>query len=154
MAKKKIKNGPVTIEVPDYLVPPKGAGTLSPAQVQALVKPRPGLGVVCDAAADALENDELDFQAPKGITPAILRKAGERAEGMDLIVKHLENTLEMYKQGNLIVDAEAFELISKLNDQIKVQGKRDKTVLTAFAGVTAYFKKTAKTSKKKAALRG
>ena len=151
---KKIKNGPVTVEVPDHLVPPKGAGTLTPTQVKEIYKPRQGLGLACQAAADALENEELDFMAPKGVTPDALRKAGQRAEEMDLYIRHLEGVLEVFKQGNLIADAEAFELLSKLNDQVKTQGKRNKAVSTAFAGLTAYFKVGAPKGKKKQQLGG
>lgn len=154
MAKRKVKNGPVTIEVESHLVPPKEAGTLSAAQIKSIYRPRPGLGLACQAAAEAMENGEVNFMAPEGVTPDVLRKAGQRAEEMDLVIRHLEGVIELYKQGNLIVDAEAFTLISKVNDQVKAQGKRNKAIKTAFSAVSAYFKSSAPKNKRNQRLGG
>lgn len=145
---KKIKNGLVTIEVPEHLYPDKKAGTLTTAQVIKMYRPRAGLGVACDAAAEALDNKELKFVAPEGITAEKLRKAGARAEGMDNLVINVEALLEQLKQANLIADIEAFDLLSQINDQVKAQGKRNKAVTTAFAGLNAYFKIGAPKKKK------
>lgn len=148
---KKIKHGLVTMEVPDHLYPDKKAGTLTADQVKKMYRPRLGLGVACDAAAEAMENEDLGFVAPKGITPEMLRKAGVRAEGMDHLVTNVEALLEQLKQANLIADLEAFELLSQVNDQVKAQGKRNKAITTAFSGLTSYFKIGAPKRKKKEA---
>ena len=98
-----------------------------------------GIGSVCEVAADILEKSGTRFAAPAGVTPASLRTSGKRAEGIDQVILDLDVVLNKLKQGNLLLDAEAWEQIRKLNDQVKVQGKHDPEVLVMFKPVLDFF---------------
>jgi hypothetical protein len=97
------------------------------------------IGLVCDAAADALEKSGTKFAAPAGVTPALLRTMGKRAEGIDQVILDLDVVLNKLKQANLLFDAEAWEQIRKLNDQVKAQGKHDPEVMVMFKPVLDFF---------------
>jgi hypothetical protein len=94
---------------------------------------------VCDAAADALDKSGAKFSAPTGVTPASLRSKGKRAEGIDQVILDLEVVLNKLKQGNLLFDADAYDEIRKLNDQVKAQGKRDSELMVMFKPVVDFF---------------
>ena len=65
--------------------------------------------------------------------------AGDRAEAIDLVINDMEVVLQTLKQANLIFDAEAYEQLRKVNDQVKAQGKHDPELLTIFKDVIDYF---------------
>lgn len=133
MADKTVKYGNVSITVPDHLVPPDEAGTLSALEVSRIPRSPRAVGTLCDMAADAMERAGKTFQAPAGVTADSLRKAGERADGMDLVIHDIEVLLNRYKQGNLLVDAAAFALVRQVNDQIKAQSKQNPELTQFFA---------------------
>ena len=145
---KKLKQGKTTIEIADHIYPPAKAGTMSADDLKRIPKARTGVGAVCDGAADAIEQLEGEFTAPKSVTSKSLREAGRKAEDVDAVVNDVEQMLAKLKQANLIFDAEALELLGSLNDQVKAQGKRNERVRLAFSGLTAYFaNETAKKTK-------
>lgn len=133
MADKTVKYGTVSITVPDHLVPPEEAGSLSPVEVSRIPRAPRAVGTLCDLAADGIERAGKAFQAPAGVTPDSLRKAGERADGMDLVIHDLEVLLNRYKQGNLLVDAAAYAIVRQINDQIKAQSKQNPELTQFFA---------------------
>jgi len=69
------------------------------------------------------------------VTPASLRTLGKRAEEIDQVILDLEVVMNKLKQANLLFDAEAWEQIRKLNDQVKAQGKHDPEVMVMFKPV-------------------
>jgi hypothetical protein len=107
--------------------------------VREIVKPAAGLGVACEAAAKAIEDAGDKFQPPPGVTPEGLRLAGRRAEGADGVLLDLAVVTELAKQSNYLFDAEAYRLLSRVNDQVKSQGKDHPDLRTMFAAVSAYF---------------
>jgi hypothetical protein len=133
MADKTVKYGTVSITVPDYLVPPEEAGTLSPVEVSRIPRAPRAVGTLCDLAADGIERAGKAFQAPAGVTADSLRKAGERADGMDQVIQDIEVLLNRYKQGNLLVDSAAYAIVRQVNDQIKVQAKQNPELNQFFA---------------------
>lgn len=129
--------------------PPAKAGKLTAAEKKRVPKARPGLGVACasGAAGIRLTGDEIDV--PRDVTPEYLEFLGERSEGIDLLIKDLEMLLEIFKQTNLLFDAEALEVVARLNK--RVNESKNPAVRAAFAGVLAYFAVYGTKSKKKAA---
>jgi ABC-type transporter Mla subunit MlaD len=134
-----IQHGTVTVSIPDEFAPPAQAGNLGPEEVRRIAKAPRGIGLVCDAAADALEKSGTKFAAPLGVVPASLRALGKRAEGIDQVILDLDVVLNKLKQANLLFDAEAWEQIRKVNDQVKAQGKHDPEVLVMFKPVLDFF---------------
>lgn len=60
---------------------------------------------------------------PPGVTADALATACERADGIDQIIIDLEVVLAILKQANLLFDAEAWELLRRVNGQLKEQMK-------------------------------
>lgn len=135
----ELQHGTVSVSIPDEFALPAAAGAMSPDEVRRIPKAPRGIGLVCDAAADALEKSGSKFIAPAGVTPASLRAKGKRAEGIDQVILDLEVVLNKLKQANLLFDADAYDEIRKTNDQVKVQGKRDPEVLVMFKPVVDFF---------------
>ncbi len=135
----EIQHGTVTVSIPDEFTLPAQAGNMSQDEVRRIAKAPRGIGLVCDAAADALEKSGTRFTAPAGVTPASLRAKGTRAEGIDQVILDLEVVLNKLKQANLLFDADAYDEIRKTNDQVKAQGKRDPEVLVMFKPVVDFF---------------
>jgi hypothetical protein len=57
------------------------------------------------------------------ITAEKLQSACEKAEDIDQVINDLEVVLTTLKQANLLFDAEAWELLRRVNDQVKAQMK-------------------------------
>lgn len=141
-----VQHGTVTVKIADEFAPPPEAGNLGPEEVRRIAKAPRGIGLICDAAADAVEKAGTRFSPPSGVTPASLRTAGKRAEGIDQVILDLEVVLNRLKQANLLFDAEAWEEIRKMNDQVKAQGKHDPEILVMFKPVLDFFVRGPRTS--------
>ena len=126
-------------------VPPDEAGSLSAAEVARIPRAPRAVGTLCELAADAIERAGKAFQPPAGVTPDSLRKAGERADGMDLVIHDIEVLLNRYKQGNLLVDAQAYSIVRQVNDQVKAQAKLNPELSHFFAQLLQAFAKVRST---------
>ena len=118
-----IKHGTVTVTVPNTLTPPANAGTLSPDEVQRIPKAPRGIGLVGTQTADAIDKAGAKLTLPAGVTSAALSAACARADGIDQVIVDLEVVLATLKQANLLFDAEAWELLRRVNGQVKEQMK-------------------------------
>ncbi len=134
----ELTRGTVTILLPDGVDIPPEAGKLSVEEKRKLPKARKGIGLACSLAATELEKSDNKLAVP-GVEAGPLRKAGTLAEKMDEIIEDLEVILETVKQANLIDDAEAFNMLRKVNDQVKSQSKFDPSIAIRFTAVTEYF---------------
>ena len=134
-----IRHGTVTVSIADELAPPPEAGNLGPDEVRRIAKAPRGIGLICDATADAMEKAGAKFTAPGGVSPASLRALGKGAEGTDQVILDLDVVLNKFKQANLLFDAEAWEEIRKTNDQVKAQGNHDPEVLVMFKPLLGFF---------------
>ncbi|MBL9007215.1 MAG: hypothetical protein JNJ46_23360 [Myxococcales bacterium] len=139
MADKTLKFGSVAVTLPDSLVPPDEAGSLSPAELARIPKAPRAVGALCESAADGIERAGKAFQPPPGITVDALRKAGQKADGIDLIIHDVEVVLNRLKQGNLLFDAEAYKLVRQVNDQVKAQSKHSPELAKIFAPLLQAF---------------
>jgi hypothetical protein len=119
----EIKYGSVAVSVPDTLKPPTNAGTLSPDEVRRLPKPPRGIGLVGAHTADAINKAANKLTLPAGVTADALAAACARADGIDQVIIDLEVVLTTLKQANLLFDAEAWELLRRVNGQVKEQMK-------------------------------
>jgi hypothetical protein len=135
----EVKHGTVSVTVADALAPPPKAGNLSAEEVKRLPKARRGIGLACEQTADAIEKLGPKFTLPAGVTAASLRTMGSRAEDIDQVITDLEVVLATLKQANLMFDAEAWEQIRKVNDQVKAQAKHDPELLAPFKALVDYF---------------
>ena len=134
-----IRHGTVTVTIADEFAPPPEAGNMGPDAVRRIAKAPRGIGLICDATADAVEKSGAKFTPPAGVTPVSLRALGKRAEGIDQVILDLDVVLNKLKQANLLFDAEAWEQIRKTNDQVKVQGKHDPEILVMFKPLLDFF---------------
>ena len=136
---KTITHGTITVAVPDHLAPPEKAGKMTADEIARIPKPRRGIGVVCDQAADAMEKAAGKFAPPPGVTADSLRQAGQRADDIDTFLIDIDVVREVLRQANLIFDADAYEQVRKMNDQVKAQGKHNPELLTIFQQLLDYF---------------
>jgi len=134
-----IRHGTVTVSIADELAPPPEAGNLGPDEVRRIAKAPRGIGLICDATADAMEKAGAKFTAPGGVSPASLRALGKGAEGTDQVILDLDVVLNKFKQANLLFDAEAWEQVRKMNDQVKAQGKHDPEFTVMFKPLLDFF---------------
>jgi hypothetical protein len=68
-----------------------------------------------------------------------LRAAGARAESIDGVIADLTVVLDILKQANLLFDADAWEQLRKMNDQVKAQGKHEPDLLKIFDPLVKYM---------------
>lgn len=134
-----VKHGTISIKIPDELAPPERAGKLAPEEVARIPKPPRGIGLICAQAADAIEKAGDKFAPPPGVTPASLRAAGERADEIDQFLLDLEVVQQILQQANLLFDADAWEQVRKMNDQVKAQAKHDPALAKMFQQLLDYF---------------
>jgi hypothetical protein len=135
----EIKHGAVTVTIPDELAPPPEAGSLTPEEVRRIPKAPRGIGLICATAADALEKAGGRLAAPADVSPSSLRASGQRAEDVDQILADLDVVTNKLKQANILFDADAWEQVRKLHDQVKAQGKHDPELLVMFGGLLDVF---------------
>jgi len=128
----EVKHGTVSVTIPDSLTPPDRAGKLTPDEVKRLPKPPRGIGLVGAHTADAIDKAGDKLTLPKDIAAELLRAACERADNIDQVIVDLEVVLGILKQANLLFDAEAWELLRKVNGQVKEQGKFNPELLSIF----------------------
>jgi hypothetical protein len=119
----EVKHGTVSVNIPDALKPPAKAGNMSPDEVKRLPKAPRGIGLVGVHTADAITKAGDKITLPKEVTAAALLAACERADSIDQVIIDLEVVLATLKQANLLFDAEAWELLRKVNGQVKEQMK-------------------------------
>ncbi len=119
----EVKHGTVSLTIADNLTPPPNAGSLSADEVKRLPKAPRGIGLVGMHTADAITKAGDKLTLPKGVTADALLAACDRADGIDQVIVDLEVVLTILKQANLLFDAEAWELLRKVNGQLKEQMK-------------------------------
>jgi hypothetical protein len=112
---------------------------MTPDEVKRIPKARHGIGLLCEQAANAVEKADPTLMLPPGITAASLREAGKRAEEIDLYLRDLETLKFILQQTNLLFDAEAWEQVRALHDQVKTQGKRNALLLEQFSDLLHFF---------------
>lgn len=135
----EIKHGSVTVVIDDSLQIPTEAGKMSPKEVLEIPKPPRGIGGATSDAAQVARDAGDKFTMPAGVTPDVLEKAGEDAEEIDKVIASIEFVLTTLKQANFLLDAKAWEMLRKVNDQVLAQGKTSPEVLTIFKPLTEYM---------------
>lgn len=134
----ELKEGAVTVTLPDALKIPAEAGSLSSDDVRRIAKTRPGLGVTCQATAASMAKKGEEFAVP-GVTAAELADLGNQADLADQVIEDLRTILHRVQQGNLLIDAKAQELLRRVNAQVNAQGKFDANLFERFSTVGTYF---------------
>ena len=136
-----LKQGFVSVAIPDHIVLPAEAGELTSKDMQRLEKARQGVGLTCDATATAIEKDPQRLAVP-GVDPAKLRAAGKVAEDIDLVITDLEVILARLKQGNILLDAAANLMLRKCLAHVRSQEKFDAQLASLVPQLEAYFANT------------
>jgi hypothetical protein len=146
----EFKHGSITVVIPGIWSLSEKAGNLSKDEVQSLAKAAPIIAQVCEDAADGAEVAGPSFMLPQGVSVDELRSAAIRTRSLDKAIAEAEYTLVVLRQNRLLEVATSLQLVGQVNDQGKIQGKRNPRFLELFARVFEFFKKT-KTPKKEAA---
>jgi hypothetical protein len=136
----EIKHGTVAVTVDDTLSLPEKAGNMTPEEVRRVPKARRGIGLVGEHTADALTKAGAKFIPPPGVTVESLLAACRRAESIDQVITDLDVIVNRLKQANLIFDAEAWAMLLKINDQVKVQAKHEPELEAAFSFLRDFMK--------------
>lgn len=136
----EVRHGTVVVTIDDSLEPPERAGNLSPTEVRRLPKARRGIGLVGMHTADAMGKAGARFLAPPGVSPEALVAACQRADGIDQVIVDMEVILQRLKQANLLFDAEAWEMLRKVNDQVKAQSKHEPELAAMFTVLRDFMK--------------
>jgi hypothetical protein len=118
-----ITHGTVSVTISDALAPPDQAGKLTADEVRRIPKPPRGIGLTGEHTADAIGKAGAKLTLPADITADKLSAACKKAENIDQVITDLEVVLTILKQANLLFDAEAWEMLRRVNDQVKAQAK-------------------------------
>jgi hypothetical protein len=136
----KIKHGRAEIGLPDELGElPERAGTLTPKEVNAIPRARRGLGMASALAAEGIRGAGSALTLDLDLTPESIIEASARAESIDVVIADVEFLLHRLKQGNLLLDAEAYMKLRRLKDAVRTQGKYKPELLTMFAAFLSFF---------------
>lgn len=138
----EIKQGTVTVVLPDDIRIPEQAGDLTSKDMQRLAKARRGVGLTCEVTAVAIEKDPARLAIP-GVDSATLRAAGKAAEDIDLYITDLEVILGRLKQANLLLDAEAHLMLRKCLAHVRSQEKFDAQLSALVPQLETYFANSA-----------
>jgi siderophore synthetase component len=140
-----LTHGVITVTIPDNLTPHEQAGQLTAKDMQRLAKAPRDVGGGCEDAAAELEESLKDpataLPVSAHITPDALRLAAAKADDTDKIIQNLEYMLSLFKQSNLLHDADAWKLLREVNDAIQSRAKHDPDVLKRFASTVRFFKR-------------
>jgi len=137
----ELKQGTVSVVIPDHIAVPAQAGELTIKDMQRIEKARRGVGLTCDATATAMEKNPERLAVP-GIEAANLRVAGKVAEDIDSVITDLEVILARLKQANLLLDADAHLQLRKCLAHVRSQEKFDPQLAALVPQLEAYFAKT------------
>jgi hypothetical protein len=137
----EVKHGTIAVTLPNDVEIYDKAGKLDPLAVSRIARAPIGLGQACFNAADSLEKAAGKFIAPEGVTPEVLRVAGQKAEKIDQVIEDLEVILVWAKQSSLLSKADAYEKLRKLNDFVKTQGKYNRACYSIFKLTREFFKR-------------
>ena len=140
-----VTHGSVTLSLPVHVNPPEKAFKMTAEEVKRIPKVQLGIGLACAQAADSGEKAGAKFTWPAGVTPASLRSKGQRAEDVDNVINDVEVILAGMKKANLLFDADAWDELRQVNDQVKAQGKRNPELLTIFKPLVEYLAKAPRT---------
>lgn len=136
----ELKQGAVSVVIPDHIQLPQEAGELTHKDMQRLEKARRGVGLACDTTAAAMEKDPQRLTIAD-VSPAKLRAAGQVAEDIDLVITDLEVILSRLKQANMLLDAEAHLMLRKCLAHVRGQEKFDAQIAGLVPQLEAYFAK-------------
>ncbi|MDD5310076.1 MAG: hypothetical protein PHU25_22390 [Deltaproteobacteria bacterium] len=138
----EIKEGTVTIALPDFVAIPPEAGRLSHAQVLRLPKARKGVSPVCTIVADAMRKN-----------PERLRPANVTAEDLDALARETEAVSGMstdvraaalrVSQVEIIVNARAHDALRRVLAFVRSEEKFDPRLSGLVPELIEYFSRRA-----------
>ena len=143
----EFKHGSISVVVPGIWSISEKAGNLSKEEVKSLAKAAPIISQACEDAADGIEVAGPSFMLPAGVSADELRAAAIRTRALDKAIAEAEYTLVVLRQNRLLEVATSLQLVGQVNDQGKIQGKRNPRFLELFARVFDFFKKAPRAKK-------
>ena len=135
---KEIKNGTVTVAVPDDFDIPAEAGMLCGKSVLRLVKARRGVAETCAQAAEAMRANPERF-CPIGVTPESLEAAGRAAAKVEVVRVDTRTAYTRISQAGLILNGRAHDELRKVLAFIRGQQKFDPRIADLAPCVIEYF---------------
>ncbi len=130
--------GSVTVHMPDELTLPEKAGRLSVTEVRRLPKARKNVIFVCEAVAAAMRKNP-DRLCPHGVTADDLETSGRMVELMNSLVTDLETTMRVISQSDLLLGAEAHEMLRKVLAFVRSQETFDPRLTDLVPDLIDYF---------------
>jgi hypothetical protein len=134
----EIKQGAITITLREGMTLPENAGKLSVTEAQRVPKARRGVGATCLATADDIERSGGQISVPD-VTPDDLRAAAERADALEPIIADLEYLLQLVRQANMLLDADAHDLLRKVVATVRALEKFDPSAPARVPSLIRYF---------------
>lgn len=134
----EIKQGTVTVTLPDHIQLAPSAGSLSVDEVRRLPKTRKSLGLVCSAVAAAIRKNP-ERLCPHGVDPDRLEAMGRAAEDMTGVVVDLKAATLRAAQGDLLLGAEAHDVLRRVMAFVRSQEKFDPHVADLVPQLVSYF---------------
>jgi hypothetical protein len=134
----ELRQGDVTVTIPDHITIPPKAGSLSPDDSQRLTKARKGVGLTCESTAEVMKKNPERLAVPQ-VTPDSLAASGRVAEDIDGVIGDVETLLLILKQANSLLDAEAHNNLRRVLAFVRGQEKFDPHLADLVPALIAYF---------------
>jgi len=134
----EIKQGSVALVLPPGVEFDPRAGTLSVDDIRRMSKARSGVGLTCEATAEAMRKYP-DRLAVPGVVPDELEKRGFVADAIDGVIADLEVLKLQATQGNFLADSSAHDGLRRVLAFVRAQEKFDKTITALVPQLISYF---------------
>lgn len=135
----EIKQGNVTVQIPDDIDMMEDAGKLTPQQLARHPdKPRRGVGFAARMTADAMRKNP-DRLKVNGVTADELEDYGRQADEIDKIIVDLRVLLLTLEQNNFLLDARAHRALRRVLSFIRAEEKFDPRIVELVPDLIKYF---------------
>ena len=134
--------GSLTVSLPEHIEITDTAVDLPRDKAKRLARPRKGIERVCKEVADIMDANP-EFTVP-GVSSMQLRVAGMKSENIKKYVLDITNACKAIKQQSLLYDDRAYELVRRVNTQVKGEAKYNAQIKDKFEPLFHYFERTVK----------
>lgn len=132
------EKGNVHINFPEGFTLDERAGTLDVKEVQRLEKARDGLAEACAKSATGMRDNDGRIAVPQ-LTADELAAKGQATFNIGNTVANLETALRVFKQQQLITEADAHEALRRVLAAVRAAEKFDPRITDAFPDLIKYF---------------
>lgn len=136
----ELKQGAVTVIVPDGVPVLEQAGKLTAKELAREIKSYTGLGVCCQQTSQALHKNVERIAVPN-VDLVQMEQESKQAEALSTLVNDLENVLLRLKQNQILLAARAHRKLIRVLAFVKAYQKSDPHILELFPHLDGYFSK-------------